>query len=224
MGKPEFSSFEQFVPPKSLAERLKAQANGQAEVEAASFMAERFAPDPQTPAANRAGAERAASRTVAEAAVRTREPALAERSARSSGLMLGRFRPRCARAGHCVSRRCIRVARSASPVCRCWIGDRDKQAPAGGARRNRRSPRFSRLPPQVRLNQRPYFPSGTSSFRRSLLRCPAPSRPRRARSLPSSSPWTAARRCPGAASSPFAGYPRARASPPGVPSARRNGA
>ena len=45
MGKPEFSSSEHFLPPKTLAERLKAQANGQAEIEAASFMAERFAPD-----------------------------------------------------------------------------------------------------------------------------------------------------------------------------------
>ena len=45
MGKPEFSSSEHFLPPKTLAERLKAQATGQAEIEAASFMAERFAPD-----------------------------------------------------------------------------------------------------------------------------------------------------------------------------------
>jgi hypothetical protein len=50
MGKPEFSSSEHFLPPKTLAERLKAQASGQAEIEAASFMAERFAPD--LPAAN----------------------------------------------------------------------------------------------------------------------------------------------------------------------------
>jgi hypothetical protein len=57
MGKPEFSSSEQYLPPKTLAERLKAQAqaNGHVEIveiEAASFMAERFAPDLQTQAAN----------------------------------------------------------------------------------------------------------------------------------------------------------------------------
>ena len=52
MGKPEFSSSEHFLPPKTLAERLKAHANGQAEIEAASFMAERFAPDLQTQAAS----------------------------------------------------------------------------------------------------------------------------------------------------------------------------
>jgi len=51
MGKPEFSSSEQFLPPKTLAERLKAQASGQGEIEAASFMAERFAPDLQASAA-----------------------------------------------------------------------------------------------------------------------------------------------------------------------------
>jgi hypothetical protein len=44
MGKPEFSSSEQYLPPKTLAERLKAQAqaNGHVEIveiEAASFMA-----------------------------------------------------------------------------------------------------------------------------------------------------------------------------------------
>ena len=52
MGKPEFSSSAHFLPPKTLAERLKAHANGQAEIEAASFMAERFAPDLQTQAAS----------------------------------------------------------------------------------------------------------------------------------------------------------------------------
>ena len=41
MGKPELSSSEHFLSPKTLAERLKAQASGQAEIEAASFMAER---------------------------------------------------------------------------------------------------------------------------------------------------------------------------------------
>jgi hypothetical protein len=45
MGKPDLSLSENFLPPKTLAERLKAQANGHAEIEAASFMAERFAPD-----------------------------------------------------------------------------------------------------------------------------------------------------------------------------------
>ncbi len=54
MGKPEFtSSSEPYLPPKTLAERLKAQANGHVEIEAASFMAERFAPDlPGLSAAN----------------------------------------------------------------------------------------------------------------------------------------------------------------------------
>lgn len=56
MGKPELSSSEHFLPPKTLAERLKAQAAGHAEIEAASFMAERFAPDLQTQAANEADA------------------------------------------------------------------------------------------------------------------------------------------------------------------------
>lgn len=56
MGKPELSSSEHFLPPKTLAERLKAQANGHTEIEAASFMAERFAPDLQTQAANEADA------------------------------------------------------------------------------------------------------------------------------------------------------------------------
>jgi hypothetical protein len=88
MGEPEFSSFEQFVPPKSLAERLKAQANGQAEVEAASFMAERFAPDLQTPAAN--DAEPSAPRESLETTVRAIEPVI-ERSSRSSGLILVAF-------------------------------------------------------------------------------------------------------------------------------------
>ena len=50
MGKPEFSSSEPYLPPKTLAERLKAQANGLVDIEAASFMAERFAPDLQTQA------------------------------------------------------------------------------------------------------------------------------------------------------------------------------
>jgi Bacterial SH3 domain len=86
MGKPEFSSFEQFVPPKSLAERLKAQAKGQAEVEAASFMAERFAPDLLTPAVN----EPAPIEPLPEP-VFAFEPALAERSSRSSGLVMSAF-------------------------------------------------------------------------------------------------------------------------------------
>jgi hypothetical protein len=48
MGKPDFSSSDQFMPPRSLTERLKAEANGHApsiEITTASFMAERFAPD-----------------------------------------------------------------------------------------------------------------------------------------------------------------------------------
>src|SRR5207247_143489 len=85
MGKPEFSSSEQYLPPKTLAERLKAQANGQAEIEAASFMAERFAPDLQTQAAN----EEPPSEPVAEPAAAA-EPA-PQRSSRSSGLIAAAF-------------------------------------------------------------------------------------------------------------------------------------
>ena len=66
MGKPEFSSSEPYLPPKTLAERLKAQANGLAEIEAASFMAERFAPDLQTPAANDEEEDNSPSEPMAE--------------------------------------------------------------------------------------------------------------------------------------------------------------
>jgi len=90
MGKPEFSSFEQFVPPKSLAERLKAQANGQTEVEAASFMAERFAPDLQAPAANDPGPSTAEAEQLHEP-VRAFEPVMIERSSRSRGLVMVAF-------------------------------------------------------------------------------------------------------------------------------------
>lgn len=48
MGKPELGSCDQVVSPRSLAERLKAEANGHAapiEGTTASFMAERFAPE-----------------------------------------------------------------------------------------------------------------------------------------------------------------------------------
>jgi hypothetical protein len=90
MGKPEFSSFEQFVPPKSLAERLKAQANGQAEVEAASFMAERFAPDLQVPAVDDPAPSATPPEPLQEP-VRTFEPVVMERSSRSSGLVMAAF-------------------------------------------------------------------------------------------------------------------------------------
>ena len=69
MGKPEFSSSEPYLPPKTLAERLKAQANGLAEIEAASFMAERFAPELQTQAANDEEADNSPSEPVAEPVV-----------------------------------------------------------------------------------------------------------------------------------------------------------
>ena len=91
MGKPEFSTSEQYLPPKTLAERLKAQAqaNGHVEIveiEAASFMAERFAPDLQTQAAND---EEAPSEPMAEPAP-VAEPA-PQRSSWSSGLVVMAF-------------------------------------------------------------------------------------------------------------------------------------
>ena len=90
MGKPEFSSSEHFLPPKTLAERLKAHANGQVEIEAASFMAERFAPDLQTQAASEP--ELDASPDPAE---ETRSRRLADPPplgpSRSSGLILLTF-------------------------------------------------------------------------------------------------------------------------------------
>ena len=94
MGKPEFSSSQQYLPPKTLAERLKAQAqaNGHVEIveiEAASFMAERFAPDLQTQAANDEEADNSPSEPVAEPVVVV-EPA-PQRSSRSSGLIVTAF-------------------------------------------------------------------------------------------------------------------------------------
>ena len=89
MGKPEFSSSEPYLPPKTLAERLKAQANGQVEIEAASFMAERFAPDLQTPAANDEEAANLPSEPMAEPGPAV-EPA-PQRSSRSSGLTVAAF-------------------------------------------------------------------------------------------------------------------------------------
>ena len=71
MGKPEFSSSEPYLPPKTLAERLKAQANGLAEIEAASFMAERFAPDLQTQAANDEEEDNPPSEPMAEPSSRS---------------------------------------------------------------------------------------------------------------------------------------------------------
>ena len=90
MGKPEFSSSEPYLPPKTLAERLKAQANGLAEIEAASFMAERFAPDLQTQAANDEEADNSPSEPVAEPVVAV-EPA-PQPSSRSSGLIVAAFK------------------------------------------------------------------------------------------------------------------------------------
>ena len=89
MGKPEFSSSEHFLPPKTLAERLKAQANGQAEIEAASFMAERFAPDLP---ANTSEPELDTSPEPAEEAptARLADPPASEPS-RSSGLIMLTF-------------------------------------------------------------------------------------------------------------------------------------
>jgi hypothetical protein len=89
MGKPEFSSSEPYLPPKTLAERLKAQANGLAEIEAASFMAERFAPDLQTPAANDEEEDSSPSEPMAEPVIAV-EPA-PQRSSRSSGLIVAAF-------------------------------------------------------------------------------------------------------------------------------------
>ncbi|HKA64820.1 MAG TPA: SH3 domain-containing protein [Methyloceanibacter sp.] len=91
MGKPEFSSSEQYLPPKTLAERLKAQAqaNGHVEIveiEAASFMAERFAPDLQTQAAND---EQAPSEPMAEPAPAAETPP--QRSSWSSGVIVMAF-------------------------------------------------------------------------------------------------------------------------------------
>jgi SH3 domain-containing protein len=91
MGKPEFSSSEPYLPPKTLAERLKAQAqaNGHVEIveiEAASFMAERFAPDLQTLAAND---EETPSEPMEEHGAAS-EP-VPQRSSRSNGLILVAF-------------------------------------------------------------------------------------------------------------------------------------
>jgi hypothetical protein len=92
MGKPEFSSSEPYLPPKTLAERLKAQAlaNGHAEIveiEAASFMAERFAPDLQTLAANN---DEATPAEPMEEHAAASEP-VPQRSSRSGGLVLMAF-------------------------------------------------------------------------------------------------------------------------------------
>lgn len=125
MGEPKFSSFEQFVPPKSLAERLKAQANGQAEVEAASFMAERFAPDLQTPAAN--DAEPSAPRESLETTVRAVEPMI-ERSSRSSGLILVAFALVALVPVIAFAALYSRGALSVTSVA-AVLGDSDKQAP-----------------------------------------------------------------------------------------------
>ena len=72
------------------AERLKAQANGQAEVEAASFMAERFAPDLQVPTVNDPAPSAPPPEPLQEP-VRTFEPVVMERSYRSSGLVMAAF-------------------------------------------------------------------------------------------------------------------------------------
>ena len=88
MGKPEFSSSESFLPPKTLAERLKAQANGLTEIEAASFMAERFAPD--LPGAANEPEFEAPPEVEEEAPIRGIDSA-PQRSARSGGLIMIAF-------------------------------------------------------------------------------------------------------------------------------------
>lgn len=90
MGKPEFTSSEHFLPPKTLAERLKAHANGQAEIEAASFMAERFAPDLQTQAASEPELDAPSEPTEETRSVRAADPAQLGPS-RSSGLLMLTF-------------------------------------------------------------------------------------------------------------------------------------
>jgi hypothetical protein len=88
MGKPEFAtSDEHFLPPKTLAERLKAHASGQAEVEAASFMAERFAPDLPPQAAN----EDSLPEPAEEPYIGRLTGPLPERPSRSSGLIVLAF-------------------------------------------------------------------------------------------------------------------------------------
>jgi hypothetical protein len=88
MGKPELSSSEHFLPPKTLAERLKAQANGQAEIEP-HLHGERFAPDLPS-AANEPELEALPEPMEDVSAARVTEPT-AERSLRSSGLIMMAF-------------------------------------------------------------------------------------------------------------------------------------
>ena len=91
MGKPEFSSSENFLPPKTLAERLRAHANGQGEIEAASFMAERFAPDlPATANEPEHDASPEPAEETPAGGGRLADPA-PERSSRSSGLIMLAF-------------------------------------------------------------------------------------------------------------------------------------
>ena len=90
MGKPEFSSSEHFLPPKTLAERLKAHANGQAEIEAASFMAERFAPDLQTQATSEPELDASPEPAEETPAGRLADPS-PQGPSRSSGLIILAF-------------------------------------------------------------------------------------------------------------------------------------
>lgn len=69
MGQAESALSDQIGPPRSLAERLRAEVNGTApsvEVTTASFMAERFAPDVSLLAANDADGEEAAPEPTPE--------------------------------------------------------------------------------------------------------------------------------------------------------------
>jgi hypothetical protein len=90
MGKPEFSSSEHFLPPKTLAERLKAHANGQAEIEAASFMAERFAPELQMQTASEPELDAPSEPTEEASAGRLADPS-PQAPSRSGGLIILAF-------------------------------------------------------------------------------------------------------------------------------------
>ena len=67
MGQPESALSDLIMPPRSLAERLRAEVNGHASIEGttASFMAERFAPDIAALAANDADLGDPPARTIA---------------------------------------------------------------------------------------------------------------------------------------------------------------
>ncbi len=95
MGQAEAALSEQIGPPRSLAERLRAEVNGTApsmesiEVTTASFMAERFAPDVSLLAANDADGEEAAPEPTPEEIDQSHllQPAL-ERASRGNTAVL----------------------------------------------------------------------------------------------------------------------------------------